>query len=177
MEETWKEIDVNFGAYEVSNLGHVRNKETNKTLKPVHCKDGYLKVNLRCGPEKTVTVHRLVAMAFCQNPANKPQVNHMDCNKENNSASNLEWVTPLENTHHAIANGRFDPMAIAKYHPSKNPNPPKIILHTFNNKTTVYPSFHAASRETGISTCKIWRSLTGRAKSDKYGVWKYADPQ
>jgi hypothetical protein len=50
-------------------------------------------------------LHRLVAEAFIPNPANLLEVNHLDGNKLNNNADNLEWVTHAENMRHAVVSG------------------------------------------------------------------------
>lgn len=57
------------------------------------------------GKNRTYLIHRLVAMAFVPNLDNKPQVNHIDGNKTNNTAANLEWVTSQENVLHSYITG------------------------------------------------------------------------
>jgi hypothetical protein len=54
---------------------------------------------------KDFKVHRLVAMCFINNTENKPFVNHLDGDKFNNNADNLEWCTHMENVVHAIKTG------------------------------------------------------------------------
>lgn len=57
------------------------------------------------GKRKNCFIHRLMAETFIPNPNNKPQVNHIDGNKQNNQLSNLEWVSEAENAQHAIRTG------------------------------------------------------------------------
>lgn len=62
---------------------------------------GYKTVRIRVdGKKKHIKVHRIVAIMFIENPLNKPQVNHKNMNKLDNSVSNLEWVTDIENKAH-----------------------------------------------------------------------------
>ena len=63
---------------------------------------GYMFYNLKNnGIPIYKSEHRLVAETFITNPQNKPQVNHIDGNKQNNHSSNLEWCTYSENEQHS----------------------------------------------------------------------------
>lgn len=76
-----------------------------KLLKPKTDKYGYNVVTLsKNGIRKTYTIHRLVALTYLPNPENKPTVNHIDGNKQNNTVENLEWADYKEQKIHAWEN-------------------------------------------------------------------------
>lgn len=113
--EIWKPVVGYEGLYEVSNTGKVRSLERINTvgrrgigreLRQYLLPQGYLDVSLSSrGKISHKRVHRLVADAFCENPDSKDEVNHKDGNKQNNTASNLEWCTKSENMIHAYQKG------------------------------------------------------------------------
>ena len=133
--EIWKDIVGYEGLYQVSSLGRVRSLDRvckqsgiTKEYNDTYIKKGrvlnrkaqhtYNKKNSTkyyryqivlydgSGRGKSYKVHRLVAQAFIPNPENKPFVNHIDCNPQNNNVENLEWVTPKENVAHMDRLGR-----------------------------------------------------------------------
>jgi hypothetical protein len=114
--EIFKDIEGYEGLYQVSNYGNIKSLGNGNANNPNWNKERILKysknTNKYCsivlsknGVSKTKTIHRLVAKAFLLNPQNKSQINHIDCNKENNTISNLEWCTSSENNFHRYANG------------------------------------------------------------------------
>jgi hypothetical protein len=95
--------------YLISKSGLVYSIKAKKLLKPTIDKKGYCKVALYNEQGKlSISLHRLVALNYIENPDNKPQINHINGIKSDNKVTNLEWVTNKENTLHAIKNGLRD---------------------------------------------------------------------
>lgn len=161
--EIWKDIAGYEGLYQVSNLGRVKSR--NGILHPNTNTYGYKHITLsKNNIQKTAIIHKLVADAFIPNPSGKPQINHKDGNKENNTANNLEWVTQGENNRHAIK---------TKLRKSK-----RILLlgsdgtvaRAFNNRMEI-------NAYLGRKVCHdlITRCCNGQRKTAYGGVWRYAE--
>ncbi len=116
--ETWKPVTGYEALYEVSDLGRIRSMDRicqhkngatstrrGRILKPA-LRAGYPFINLCLdGIHRQVHVHRLVAEAFCPKEPGNEVVNHLDGDKTNNHAANLEWTTHQGNAAHAFASG------------------------------------------------------------------------
>ena len=112
--EKWRPVVGFEGWYSVSNRGRVRRERTSNraiagfVIKP-HYQRGYVKVRLsRNGVRVSRNVHHLVMGAFCSPRRRGLQTNHKNGIKADNRPRNLKWVTPLQNTRHAISMGLSD---------------------------------------------------------------------
>lgn len=110
-EEKWLPVVGYEDLYMVSNYGRIYsipndNKVGGILKHHVDNKSGYHFIILSKNHKKfNTSVHRLVAIAFIPNPDNKPTVNHIDGNKDNNNVDNLEWATYKEQLMHSFRIG------------------------------------------------------------------------
>lgn len=97
--EEWRDLPELQGEYQVSNLGRVKRvKGAERLVKLTTQRNGYVYVTLWLDKtNKCFKTSRLVAKAFIPNPDNLPEVDHLNADKQNNTVSNLEWVTREEN--------------------------------------------------------------------------------
>lgn len=116
--EVWKDVKEFLGYYQVSNLGRYRSVERtvtfadgrvrtfeSKILKPFTSKKGYPTATLSYkGKNYKRYVHRMVAESFLELEEGDVEVNHIDGDKLNNTASNLEWISHSDNLTHFHAN-------------------------------------------------------------------------
>ena len=163
MNEIWRPIE-GFEQYDVSNLGRIRSKDRfvnirsygkrlikGQILSPHKGRGGYLYIALCFGSKhKSFKVHRLVAQAFIPNPGNKPQVNHIDNDRQNNRVDNLEWVTAEENNAWKVACGR-----------SGNKCKKPIKATDIKTGNSIIFESTLAAQKNGFSRAAIWRCMTG----------------
>lgn len=161
----WKTIIYNNNAtnYSVSKNGEVR-KDTNNYMMKLQIQQGYCHVTLQIdGKPKRFRVHRLVAEAFIPNPENKPYVNHIDGNRQNNKVENLEWVTPAENTQHAISTGLMLPTRERAV----------VQFDLDGNKIAEYISISEAARQTNSQNEKICVCCQRQREQHNGYQWRY----
>lgn len=179
INEVWKDI-LDFdcfykGYYQISNLGRVRSldridslgrKQIGRILNGINAR-GYVRVSLKKNSNNQgARVHRLVAMAFIDNPENKPYVNHKDENKNNNNVDNLEWVTAEENTNWGTGIERR----------AKTQSIPIKVIYQ-DNTFEIWQSASLFAREygNGVSQKHIVDVLKGRRKTHYNLRFEYVD--
>lgn len=143
-----------------------------RKLKPILDSTGYYIVTLTDGKiKRNRSIHRLLAKQYIPNPLNLPHVNHIDGDKTNNSLSNLEWVTVLENTQHAIRIGLTDPKS-----KERCPNMEEVVQYYLNSDIEIarFPSIHEAGRRNNIAYQNISKVVRGIRKNAGGFHWKYA---
>ena len=180
IKETWKDIKGYEGLYQVSNIGRVKSLEREtfrkdgkklplkeRILKLRPNKDGYLRVQLCNGSGKTKNffVHRLVCEAFHENPKNKPCVNHINEDKSDNRACNLEWCTHKENNNHGTHNARA----------AKTKSKPVGQYTTDGKLIKIWQSTNEVERQLGFSHSYISATARGKHKLAYGYVWKYVN--
>lgn len=127
--EEWRAIVGYEGYYEVSSLGRIKSlarttrhghKLKEKIVNQSLNNSGYLGIGLfkNSRQEKFLT-HRLVAQAFIGPRPDGKQINHKNGAKGDNSAVNLEYVTPSENQMHSYASGLQTPIVGVNHYKNK----------------------------------------------------------
>lgn len=190
--EIWRDVVGYEGYYQVSNMGNVRSIDrwvTSKTgvkrfYKGVAIKQnvnpvsGYYQVGLRKkGKHKTFRVHCLVAMAFLENEAGLSDVDHIDCDKSNNTVNNLRYVSHADNMRLAQENGRFNYEKMAER--LRNPEMRAIVdkAHMkpiIRDDGAIFESIKEAAKAIGCHPTLIGHQLHGRVKTCKGWSFKYA---
>jgi hypothetical protein len=181
MLEVWKDINGFEGKYQVSNFGNVKSlnrKTLRKDGKIVSFKECNLKYRFQksgyasiCMSKKNYLVHRLVADAFLEKISLlKLDVNHIDCNKSNNSINNLQWVSKSENIQHAIKNQRFKRFYGKEHWLSK-----KVIQKNKNGELIkIWDSFSDVKRELNLDIKSLIYCCNGKIYKSVGGFkWGY----
>ena len=151
--------------YSVSTEGEVRKDTTNYILSQSSQQDYKFVGLIINGKQKRMRVHRMVALAFIDNPDNKPYVNHINGNRSDNNVENLEWVTPSENTQHAVDTGLF-----------KSGRARAVIQYNLNGEQmATFESASEAARQTEGSQSKITMCCRRQRDSANDYQWRYYD--
>lgn len=172
MSEEWRPCPGWEDLYEVSSLGQIRRISTGRILTPRANNCGYAEVAMNRsvkhggpGGGKSVKVHRLVALAFVPNPENKPQVNHIDTNRMNAEASNLEWMDRFQNHDHSASLGKYT----AATNPKRAKKLTAEIIEDCRQRRAAGESFAKIADIYGVQPTSVYRALFGRPQQKRPG--------
>ncbi|MFY0128065.1 NUMOD4 domain-containing protein [Bacillus cytotoxicus] len=182
--ETWKDIEGFEGFYQVSNLGKIRSLDRyvpkrngqkqffrGKIISTYINNSGYECVDLARGGKKVKnTVHRLVAKHFCKGYREKLDVNHIDADRLNNKAENLEWMSRIENIRDCIKRGTHNVDSAHKIAREKNQKP-VAMLDLDGNVLRTFPSIKEAREQTGA--IKIGEVCNGNRRMAGGYKWRF----
>lgn len=161
--EEWRPVKGMNDSYDVSNMGRIRNKYTGNIRKPHYLPNGYSVFHCNVnGKRVREYVHRIVAEAFCSHPEGYDVVNHLDNDKRNNRADNLEWTTQFGNVHHGMKQNRYRLKAIP-------------VVGFKDGKRYEFVSAHVASKETGCGDKEIIRCCKNPMARSKGFHWEYLE--
>lgn len=182
LNEEFRDIDFLLGEYQVSNYGRVKSLKRNRILRNslcfkqpsphyrVHISSCIKKIN------KMFYIHRLVARMFIPNPNNYLIINHIDGNRYNNKASNLEWCTVEQNNQHAFKIGIIKIKKGKENHMYGKPSLKRKKVAQFNKNNEFirnWESIQQAQKELNISNisscCYNFRKTSGGYK------WKFVE--
>lgn len=160
----WKDIPGYEGLYRISKSGEALNAKTGCILHGNVNSHGYRVISLtKHGKKKDVKLHRLLALAFIENPNDFDCINHKDGDKLNNSLENLEWCSKGYNNFHArtVLNVSTD----AK----------PVIQSTMDGKfVACWANIATAAKTIGVSAPCITDCCDGRARQAAGYVWSFA---
>ena len=103
-----KEVNIEGLLYTVYENGDVYRGDRKITQRPCY-QDGYASFTAgKKNSRMSIRTHTIVGKLFVENPNNLPELDHLDGNRMNPSADNLEWVTHEENIRRAYERGSHD---------------------------------------------------------------------
>lgn len=155
-----------FPGYMACSDGYLINIDNGYVLKGSTKKTGYKEVILRDqqGEPRYILVHRLIAACFCDKSPDADEVNHIDGDKSNNRADNLEWTTRGGNLKHAYETGLR----------SDDVSPRGVIAkNIFTGEQLLFTSIYQASKALGISKGNICLCCQGRRPYASGYTWEY----
>ena len=95
-EEEYRQIEGY--EYSISNFGNVRNDKTGRIMSPRLDTRGYLQCGITKNSKRNhYSIHRLVAIAFLENPDNLLEIDHINQIKTDNRVENLRWCSRSNN--------------------------------------------------------------------------------